>query len=129
VDLSHLQGDARRAGELLKAMGNEHRLVILCELAGGERSVGELMRRVGLSQSALSQHLARLRRDELVHTRRAGQTIYYSLTDHRARAVFETLARLYGRDADGGPTSWPVDQGAHASGAVRPETSRTGTCR
>lgn len=129
MDLAELQANARRASNLLKALSNEHRLVILCELIGGEKSVGEMVRRVGLSQSALSQHLARLRRDELVHTRRAGQTIYYSLADHRARAVFETLARLYGRDADGGPASWPVDQGAHASGAVRPETGRTDTRR
>jgi ArsR family transcriptional regulator, virulence genes transcriptional regulator len=111
VDLSLVQDDARRAGKLLKALGNAHRLVIPCELAGGERSVGELVRRVGLSQSALSQHLARLRRDELVQTRRAAQTIYYSLADRRARALFETLARLYGCGADG-PMVRPVGQGA-----------------
>ena len=67
---------------------------------GGEKPVSELVRRVGLSHSALSQHLARLRRDELVQTRREAQTIYYSLAGHRARAVIETLARLY--DGDGG---------------------------
>ena len=96
MDLSGLEAEAGRASELLKALGNAHRLVILCELMGGERSVGELVRRVGLSQSALSQHLARLRREELVRTRRAAQTIYYSLADPHARAVIETLHRLYG---------------------------------
>ena len=100
MELSGLEAEAGRASDLLKALGNPHRLVILCELMGGERSVGELVRRVGLSQSALSQHLARLRRDELVQTRRAAQTIYYSLSGHHARAVIETLDRLYGRGSD-----------------------------
>ena len=99
MDLSGLEAEAGRASELLKALGNAHRLVILCELMAGERSVGELVRRVGLSQSALSQHLARLRREELVRTRRAAQTIYYSLADPHARAVLETLVRLYGNAA------------------------------
>jgi ArsR family transcriptional regulator, virulence genes transcriptional regulator len=101
MELRGLQAEAGRASDLLKALGNAHRLVILCELMGGERSVGELVRRVGLSQSALSQHLARLRRDELVRTRRAAQTIYYSLSGHHARAVIETLDRLYGQDGAG----------------------------
>ena len=98
MDLIRLRANARRASDLLKVVGNEHRLVVLCYLVGGEKSVGELVRRVGLSHSALSQHLARLRRDELVQTRREAQTIYYSLAGHRARAVIETLARLYGGD-------------------------------
>jgi ArsR family transcriptional regulator, virulence genes transcriptional regulator len=96
MDLAELQANARRASNLLKALSNEHRLVILCELIGGEKSVGEMVRRVGLSQSALSQHLARLRRDDLVRTRREAQTIYYSLSGHHARSVIETLQRLYG---------------------------------
>lgn len=76
-------------------MGNPHRLVVLCQLMTGERSVGELERLVGLSQSALSQHLARLRRDSLVKTRRSAQTIFYSLSGEEARAVLATLYRLY----------------------------------
>ena len=100
MDLDGLQTNARRASNLLKALSNEHRLVILCQLIGGEKSVGEMVRRVGLSQSALSQHLARLRRDDLVRTRREAQTIYYSLSGHQARSVIETLQRLYGA-ADG----------------------------
>lgn len=89
-------------------MGNTHRLMILCQLSKGERNVGELERIVGLSQSALSQHLARLRNDNLVKTRRAAQTIYYSLAGEEAAAVIETLCRLYGADgAHGGQV--PID--------------------
>lgn len=76
-------------------MGNVHRLMILCQLVEGERSVTELERLVGLSQSALSQHLARLRHDTLVQTRRSAQTIYYSLAGEEAIAVIATLHRLY----------------------------------
>jgi DNA-binding transcriptional ArsR family regulator len=95
-----LQKNARKASVLLKAMSNEHRLLILCRLAVGERSVGELVRLIGLSQSALSQHLARLRRDNLVRTRREAQTIYYALASDEAVAVLERLDALY-RSADG----------------------------
>ena len=77
--LHTIQANARRASELLKAMSNQHRLMILCQLVPGEKSVGELERIIGLSQSALSQHLARLRRDNMVKTRRVAQTIFYSL--------------------------------------------------
>jgi DNA-binding transcriptional ArsR family regulator len=95
VDLIALHENARCASALLKSMGNPHRLIVLCQLLGGERNVGELERLVGLSQSALSQHLARLRRDGLVKTRRQAQTIYYSLAGHEAEAVLATLYRLY----------------------------------
>lgn len=92
---AELEANARLASALLKAMGNERRLLILCHLASGEKSVSELERLVELSQSALSQHLARLRRDGLVATRRSAQMIYYSLTGPEARAIMETLYRLY----------------------------------
>lgn len=95
MDLRALEASARRASTLLKAMGNTHRLMILCQLVEGERCVGELERIVGLSQSALSQHLARLRRDNLVVTRRSAQTIYYSLAGSEAHTVIATLHRLY----------------------------------
>lgn len=95
MELADLQRNAQRASGLLKAMSNQHRLLILCQLLPGEKSVGELERIIGLSQSALSQHLARLRRDDLVRTRRAAQTIYYSLSGHEAKAVIETLYGLY----------------------------------
>lgn len=95
MDIETLQANARRASALLKAMSNEHRLLILCQLQSGEHSVGELERLVGLSQSALSQHLARLRRDELVKTRRVAQTIFYSLNGEHATEVIRTLYGLY----------------------------------
>lgn len=79
---------------LLKAMANENRLRILCLLREGEMSVSELNSKLELSQSALSQHLAVLRREELVNTRRASQTIYYSLRGKHAEAVIDTLAGL-----------------------------------
>jgi DNA-binding transcriptional ArsR family regulator len=95
IELEKLPVKAYRASLLLKAMSNEHRLVILCQLLKNERSVGELERIVGLSQSALSQHLARLRRDELVKTRRSAQTIYYSLNGDEVPAIINTLYNLY----------------------------------
>jgi DNA-binding transcriptional ArsR family regulator len=90
-----LEQNARKASALLKAMANERRLLILCYLAERERSVGELESLITLSQSALSQHLARLRRDGLVATRREAQTIYYSLAGREAGAIMETLHNLY----------------------------------
>jgi ArsR family transcriptional regulator, virulence genes transcriptional regulator len=83
---------------LLKAMANDNRLRILCLLDNNELSVTELNQRLTLSQSALSQHLAILRRERLVSTRRASQTIYYSLQGDSARTVIEALQRL---DLDG----------------------------
>ncbi len=93
--LHTIQANARRASALLKSMSNQHRLIILCQLVPGEKSVSELERIVGLSQSALSQHLARLRRDHMVKTRRVAQTIFYSLNGEEASAVIETLYGLY----------------------------------
>ena len=90
-----LQPLAREASGLLKTLGNEHRLLILCTLLEGERSVGDLVETIGLSQSALSQHLARLRRDGLVRTRRSSQTIYYRVAGAEAPAVLATLHSLY----------------------------------
>jgi DNA-binding transcriptional ArsR family regulator len=95
MNTDELQAHAREASRLLKAMSNNHRLLILCQLIDEECSVGELVRRIGLSQSALSQHLARLRRDSLVRTRRDAQTIYYTLSSPEIRAVIGTLHRIY----------------------------------
>ena len=92
-----LQYSAREASVLLKAMSNEHRLLILCQLVRGEKSVGELVRLVGLSQSALSQHLARLRRDSLVRTRREAQTIFYSVAAQEPLAILSLLDRAVRR--------------------------------
>ena len=87
-------GAIDRATALLKAMANDNRLRILCLLEGKELSVTELNRQLALSQSALSQHLAILRRESLVSTRRASQTIYYSLNGESASTIIETLGRL-----------------------------------
>lgn len=114
VDLESMQASAMRASALLKSMGNPHRLMVLCQLAKGERSVGELERMIGLSQSALSQHLARLRRDNLVQTRRSAQTIYYSLAGPEAHAVITTLYQLYCAEAEHGAA---VVVGEHAGAA------------
>lgn len=95
MDVATLEASARQASALLKAMGNPHRLMILCQLVTGEKSVSELERQVGLSQSALSQHLARLRRHALVKTRRSAQTIFYSLAGEEATAIIRTLHALY----------------------------------
>lgn len=86
---------AGRAATLLRLLGNENRLMVLCQLADGELSVGQLQARIALSQSALSQHLALLREQGLVATRREGQTIHYRIVDHAALAVIQTLAELF----------------------------------
>ncbi|MDP3857062.1 MAG: metalloregulator ArsR/SmtB family transcription factor [Stagnimonas sp.] len=86
---------AEAAARLLRALANPHRLLLLCTLAEGERSVGELNQSVPLSQSALSQHLALLREDELVLTRREAQTIYYSLAKGPALTVINALHSVY----------------------------------
>lgn len=80
---------------LLKAVGNDRRFEIVYFLAEGERAVGELEEMVGLSQSALSQHLARLRRDGLVQTRRDAQRIYYSLKDPRVLTLITAVADIH----------------------------------
>ena len=89
---------ASDATRLLKTLANEKRLMILCLLVEGERSVGELNARVELSQSALSQHLAVLREEGLVHTRRDAQSIYYSLAEGPAQCIIDTLHSIYCAD-------------------------------
>lgn len=96
--MQELKAHALEATQLLKALANENRLMILCSLAQGELSVGELNDKVSLSQSALSQHLAWLRREQLVQTRRDAQTIYYSLQGTKAQQVIEVLQSIYCAD-------------------------------
>lgn len=98
VSIQELKVHAQEATQLLKALANENRLMILCSLAQGELSVGELNDRVSLSQSALSQHLAWLRREQLVQTRRDAQTIYYSLHGTKAQQVILVLQSIYCSD-------------------------------
>lgn len=95
MDPEAMRAHAGDAARLLRALANDKRLMLLCLLFGGERSVGELNARVDLSQSALSQHLAVLRNDGLVTTRREGQTILYALADGPAQRVIETLHGIY----------------------------------
>jgi DNA-binding transcriptional ArsR family regulator len=90
--------NTERAATLMKALANENRLLILCELLDGERCVNEMEKVVGLSQSALSQHLALLRRDKLVDTRRDGKTICYSLSGRETPVVLEMLYRMFSPD-------------------------------
>src|SRR5688572_12628266 len=91
TDLNQLQASAAEASRFLRALANEKRLLTLCQLVGSEQSVGALAEAVGLSQSALSQHLTKLREDGLVATRRDSQTIYYRLADPRIEAMIGLL--------------------------------------
>lgn len=90
-DFTEMKRHADKASALLKAMASPHRLLVLCNLADGERSVGELREHVPLSQSALSQHLAILRAEGLVRTRREALTIYYSLMPGPSLGVMSVL--------------------------------------
>jgi DNA-binding transcriptional ArsR family regulator len=95
MKLEELASRAGNAEAFLKALANRHRLMILCELHKGEQSVGVLHDAIGLSQSALSQHLARLRADELVKTRRESQTIFYSLASKEANQLIALLYEMF----------------------------------
>ena len=93
--IEDLREHAADAARLLRTLGNESRLLVLCMLSEGERSVGELNAQLDLSQPALSQHLALLREGGLVKTRRVAQTIYYSLAPGPAAEVIRTLHDIY----------------------------------
>ncbi|MGW8370210.1 MAG: ArsR/SmtB family transcription factor [Gammaproteobacteria bacterium] len=95
IDFKAMSDAASRASRLLAAMANDKRLMILCQLVEGERSVGELTQSLGTRQSTISQHLALLKRDGFVESRREGQSQLYSLTGDEARRVLETLYDLY----------------------------------
>lgn len=91
VNLEMLKDSAGDATRYLKALANQNRLLILCNLLDGERSVGELEQAIGLRQPTLSQQLARLRSGNLVRTRRNAKSIYYSIADADIRAVLQVL--------------------------------------
>ncbi len=95
MDFDAMQQNATEAVTLLKGLANESRLMIMCVLTEGEFSVGQLNKRIKLSQSALSQHLAVLREQGLVNTRRESQTIYYRLADSPAMNVIGLLHEVY----------------------------------
>ena len=94
-DVDDLVASAQAAARLLKLLASEQRLLILCRLINGETSVGDLSAHVGLAQSATSQHLAKVRAEGLVATRREAQTIFYRLHDPAAVRVLETLCDVY----------------------------------
>jgi len=106
-----LEAKAEEVAAILTAMANPKRLVVLCTLLGGERSVGGLAGVVNLTPAALSQHLGKLRALRLVTTRRDGQTIHYSLASPEVQVLLETLYRVFcAPEAEGldAPPAQPV---------------------
>lgn len=96
MDLATFEANAAMVAELLKALGNRRRLMIMCKLAEhSEMRVGELAEEVGLGQSALSQHLAKLRAEDLVAFRREAQSLWYRIADPRCETLLATLHHLY----------------------------------
>jgi DNA-binding transcriptional ArsR family regulator len=101
ADIDVLAANAQEASEFLKALSHQARLVILCLLIEGEKSVTEIEQKLGLRQPAISQQLARLRADDLVQSRRDGKNIYYSVARPEVRAVIEALHRAFCRPRRG----------------------------
>jgi DNA-binding transcriptional ArsR family regulator len=95
IDPAELERNAAAAADFLRSLASPHRLMILCALVEGESSAGELGRRLGLAPSNLSQHLARLREEELVATRREGTAIYYRLASDRVEPILRELYRIF----------------------------------
>lgn len=102
VEVDLMRSAAGQASELLKSLSNPHRLMILCQLLEGERSVGDLAAFLDLRSSTVSQHLALLRREGLVAARREAQTIFYGIASHPARRILETLFELFCAPAQAG---------------------------
>ncbi|MFC5386523.1 ArsR/SmtB family transcription factor [Aquamicrobium segne] len=100
IDADAMRNAASEASELLKALSNQHRLLILCRLIDGEKSVGQLAEFLGIRDSTVSQHLALLRRDRLIAGRRDGQTIWYRIESDVARRVVEVLYNSFCQQAD-----------------------------
>lgn len=92
---AEMEDQLNDASQLLKAMASPNRLMLLCRLADGEQSVGELADELGLRQATVSQHLARLRQEGLVDTRREAQTIYYSIADSATSDIIKTLYKHF----------------------------------
>lgn len=95
IDIEEMRVAAESAVRMLKSLSNDHRLMILCLLSEGEMSVGQISQYIDLDQSPLSQHLARLRSEGLVKTRKVSQTVYYSLDSTEAKTIIETLYKIY----------------------------------
>jgi DNA-binding transcriptional ArsR family regulator len=101
MNIDIMEAAADSASDLLKALANRHRLLIVCQLIDGERSVGDLAEFLGLRDSTVSQHLALLRKDGLVSARREAQTIYYSIASDPAREILAALYRVYCTPSNG----------------------------
>lgn len=99
MDLEILHEKSDQAADLLSAMANSKRLLILCNLVKAEITVGDLAEKIGLSQSALSQHLSKLRALDLVSTRRDAQTIYYSCQNEKVQKLLSALHEIFEADA------------------------------
>jgi DNA-binding transcriptional ArsR family regulator len=97
-DIGQMNEAADKASALMRTLGHKGRLMILCHLASGEKSVGELSASLDIAQSPLSQHLSRMRKEGLVQTRRQAQSIYYSLKADEAGKIIECLYSLYCAD-------------------------------
>ncbi len=95
IDARQMASAAQKASELMKTLGHKDRLMVLCHLASGEKSVGELAKLLDIPQSPLSQHLARMRKESLVTTRREAQTIYYSIASEDASRIVGLMHELY----------------------------------
>ncbi len=99
MNMNQMQKNAERVSGLMKSVSNESRLMILCQLVSGEKSVGEIARELQMRDSTVSQQLALLRKDRLVGTRRDGQSIYYSVIDDDVRNLIEFLYLQFCEDA------------------------------
>jgi len=95
IDPDRMSTAAGKASELMKTLGHKDRLMVLCHLISGEKSVGELADLLDIPQSPLSQHLARMRKEELVTTRRQAQTIYYSIASPEAARMVQLMHELF----------------------------------
>ena len=102
-DFNELLDQARKASDLMKALSHESRLLILCLLSEGEKSVSDLESIMDMPQAAVSQQLARLRLDRLVNTRRDGRMIYYTIASKEVTSVIETLYDLFCGPVRGSP--------------------------
>lgn len=98
INPKQMASAAAQASELMRTLGHKDRLMILCHLISGEKSVGGLARLLEIPQSPLSQHLARMRKEKLVTTRREAQTIYYSIASNEAMRMVALMHELYCSD-------------------------------
>lgn len=98
MNFDQMQGNAKKAESMLKMLANSNRLLILCNLVQSEKTVNEIVEIVGLSQSAISQHLAKLRNENIVESEKRGQLVYYRICSPEVSAILSTLYLIYCRD-------------------------------